>query len=180
VDYASHSPQMEQLRERILTDLAGISPAAGSVAMFSTLTGATVDDGLDAQYWYDNLSSTVEFETAVRSLLAQGMRTFVEVSAHPVLTVGIEETVDSVDADAAVFGTLRRDDGGMRRVLSALGEAWVAGVDVDWPSVLTGRRVPLPTYAFEHQRYWLQPLQGAPDTRCWGQLSRWPRAMEVC
>ncbi|MGW3407507.1 acyltransferase domain-containing protein, partial [Streptomyces zhihengii] len=144
VDYASHSPQMEELRERILTDLAEVRPAVGSVAMFSTLTGAAVDGALDAQYWFDNLRSTVEFETAVRSLLDQGMRTFIEVSAHPVLTVGIEETVDATGTDAAVFGTLRRDEGGLRRVLSALGEAWVAGVDVDWTTVLTGRRVSLP------------------------------------
>ncbi|MFC5905108.1 type I polyketide synthase [Streptomyces zhihengii] len=160
MDYASHSPQMEELRERILTDLAEVRPAVGSVAMFSTLTGAAVDGALDAQYWFDNLRSTVEFETAVRTLVDQGMRTFIEVSAHPVLTVGIEETVDATGTDAAVLGTLRRDEGGLRRVLSALGEAWVAGVDVDWTTVLTGRRVPLPTYAFEHRRYWLHPLRG--------------------
>ncbi|MFC9271033.1 type I polyketide synthase [Streptomyces zhihengii] len=180
VDYASHSPQMEELRERILTDLAEVRPAVGSVAMFSTLTGAAVDGALDAQYWYDNLRSTVEFETAVRSLLDQGMRTFIEVSAHPVLTVGIEETVDATGTDAAVFGTLRRDEGGLRRVLSALGEAWVAGVDVDWTTVLTGRRVSLPTYAFQHQRYWLDapalPVQGAGgdpvESRFWDAVER--------
>ncbi|MFE7385656.1 acyltransferase domain-containing protein, partial [Streptomyces zhihengii] len=168
VDYASHSPQMEELRERILTDLAEVRPAVGSVAMFSTLTGAAVDGALDAQYWFDNLRSTVEFETAVRSLVDQGMRTFIEVSAHPVLTVGIEETVDATGTDAAVFGTLRRDEGGLRRVLSALGEAWVAGVDVDWTTVLTGRRVPLPTYAFQHQRYWPRPKIGAGDLHAVG------------
>ncbi|MET9108518.1 SDR family NAD(P)-dependent oxidoreductase, partial [Streptomyces zhihengii] len=168
VDYASHSPQMEELRERILTDLAEVRPAVGSVAMFSTLTGAAVDGALDAQYWYDNLRSTVEFETAVRSLLDQGMRTLIEVSAHPVLTVGIEETVDATGTDAAVFGTLRRDEGGLRRVLSALGEAWVAGVGVDWTTVLTGRRVPLPTYAFQHQHYWLRPSAGAGDVAAAG------------
>jgi acyl transferase domain-containing protein len=81
-----------------------------------------------------------------------------------------------------VFGTLRRDDGGMRRVLSALGEAWVAGVDVDWPSVLTGRRVPLPTYAFQRRRYWLDapasPVAGAAgavdpvESRFWDAVER--------
>ncbi|NGO73621.1 SDR family NAD(P)-dependent oxidoreductase, partial [Streptomyces boncukensis] len=53
----------------------------------------------------------------------------------------------------------------MRRLLSAFGEAWRAGADVDWSTVLTGRQVPLPTYAFQHQRYWVdapsQPVQGA-------------------
>ncbi|MET7370868.1 SDR family NAD(P)-dependent oxidoreductase, partial [Streptomyces sp. NPDC005566] len=160
VDYASHSPRMDQLRERILADLAGLSPAVGTVPMLSTLTGGLVEGGLDAGYWFDNLRSTVEFETAVRSLLGQGMRTFIEVSAHPVLTVGVEETVDAAGADAVVLGTLRRGEGGMRRVLASLGEAWAAGVDVDWTTVLTGRHVTLPTYAFQHQRYWPQSLPG--------------------
>ncbi|MGW3406100.1 type I polyketide synthase, partial [Streptomyces zhihengii] len=82
--------------------------------------------------------------------------------------MGIEETVDATGTDAAVFGTLRRDEGGLRRVLSALGEAWVAGVDVDWTTVLTGRRVPLPTYAFQHQHYWLRPSAGAGDVAAAG------------
>ncbi|MFD9545582.1 SDR family NAD(P)-dependent oxidoreductase, partial [Streptomyces sp. NPDC060022] len=133
------------------------------------------------QYWFDNLRSTVEFETAVRSLLEQGMRTFVEVSAHPVLTVGVEETVDAVGVEAVVLGTLRRGEGGMRRVLASLGEAWTAGVDVDWTTVLAGRQVSLPTYAFQHERYWLDvpslsvPGAGVVDvveSRFWDAVER--------
>ncbi|MFD4695812.1 type I polyketide synthase, partial [Streptomyces sp. NPDC058463] len=182
VDYASHSQRMDQLREQILADLAGLSPAVGTVPMISTLTGGVVEGGLDAGYWFDNLRSTVEFETAVRSLLEQGMRTFIEVSAHPVLTVGVEETVDAVGVEAVVLGTLRRGEGGMRRVLSSLGEAWTAGVDVDWTAVLTGRQVSLPTYAFQHERYWLDvpspSVQGAAgvvdpvESRFWDAVER--------
>ncbi|MFD9545139.1 type I polyketide synthase, partial [Streptomyces sp. NPDC060022] len=181
VDYASHSPRMDQLRERILADLAGLTPAVGTVPMLSTLTGDTVNGDLNAQYWFDNLRSTVEFETAVRSLLEQGMRTFIEVSAHPVLTVGVEETVDAVGVQAVVLGTLRRGEGGMRRVLASLGEAWTAGVDVDWTTVLAGRQVPLPTYAFQHERYWLDvpslsvPGAGVVDvveSRFWDAVER--------
>ncbi|MER5898098.1 type I polyketide synthase, partial [Streptomyces sp. NPDC001876] len=182
VDYASHSPRMDQLQERILTDLAGLTPAAGSVPMLSTLTGGPVGGGLDAGYWFDNLRSTVEFETAVRSLLEQGMRTFIEVSAHPVLTVGVEETIDAAGVEAVALGTLRRGEGGMRRVLASLGEAWTAGVDVDWTVVLTGRHVSLPTFAFQRERYWLDvpslPVQDAAgvvdpvESRFWDAVER--------
>ncbi|MFD9545666.1 acyltransferase domain-containing protein, partial [Streptomyces sp. NPDC060022] len=181
VNYASHSPRMKELREQILTDLAGLTPAAGTVPMISTLTGDPVNGDLDAQYWFDNLCSTVEFETAVRSLLAQGMHTFIEVSAHPVLTMGIEETVDAVGVQAVVLGTLRRGEGGMRRVLASLGEAWTAGVDVDWTTVLAGRQVSLPTYAFQHERYWLDvPSPSVPgagvvdvvESRFWDAVER--------
>ncbi|WSC96618.1 SDR family NAD(P)-dependent oxidoreductase [Streptomyces sp. NBC_01754] len=132
-----------------------MSPATGTIPMFSTLTGAPVDGGLDAQYWFDNLRSTVEFEDTIRSLLDQGMRTFIEVSAHPVLTVGIEETLDTTGTEATVLGTLRRDEGGTHQLLSALGEAWRAGAPVDWSTVLTGHRTQLPTYAFQRERYWV-------------------------
>ncbi|WP_327259563.1 type I polyketide synthase [Streptomyces sp. NBC_01240] len=182
VDYASHSPEMDRLRERILADLAGLTPVAGTVPMLSTLTGETVDGGLDARYWFDNLRSTVEFETAIRALLGQGMRTFVEVSAHPVLTVGVEETIDATGADAVVLGTLRRGEGGMRRLLTSLGEAWATGVDVNWSALLTGRHVALPTYAFQHERYWLDvpslPVQAAGgvvdpvESRFWDAVER--------
>lgn len=167
--YASHSVWMEELRERVLTDLAGLSPAGdGTVTMFSTLTGRLLESRLDAQYWYDNLRSPVEFEDTVRNLLEQGMRTFIEVSPHPVLTVGVQETLDAADVQAAVLGTLRRGEGGPRRLLASLGEAWKAGVDVDWPAVLTGRRTPLPTYAFQRERYWPEPPVTAMR-RCGGR-----------
>ncbi|MET7370727.1 type I polyketide synthase [Streptomyces sp. NPDC005566] len=177
VDYASHSSQMEELRERILKDLAGLSSAAdGTVTMFSTLTGRLVEGRLDAQYWFDNLRSTVEFEDAVRTLLEQGMRTFIEVSPHPVLTVGIEETLEAANVQAAVLGTLRRDEGGLRRVLTSLGDAWKAGIDVNWPAVLTGRRTQLPTYAFQRERYWPQPMETGTadlvDATFWDAVER--------
>ncbi|WP_405682620.1 type I polyketide synthase [Streptomyces sp. NBC_01238] len=182
MNFAAHSPRMRQLRERILTDLAGLSPVSGAIPMISTLTGEAIEDGLDAQYWFDNLCSTVQFEGAVRTLLEQGTRTFIEISPHPVLTMGIEQTIDATGAEATALGTLRRGEAGVRRFLSSLGEAWKAGVDVNWRAVLTGRHVALPTYAFQHERYWLDvpslPVQAAGgvvdpvESRFWDAVER--------
>ncbi|MFB7636341.1 SDR family NAD(P)-dependent oxidoreductase [Streptomyces sp. NPDC056149] len=158
VDYASHSPHVEALRDRILADLAPITPSATSVGFFSTLTGESLDTaGLDAGYWYRNLRQTVRFEDAVRAAVAAGHTVFIEVSAHPVLTVGVEQTLDAVDATGAAFGTLRRDHGDMAQLLTALGQAHLHGLSVAWDEVLASyrpRRVELPTYAFQRQRYW--------------------------
>ncbi|WP_033356512.1 hypothetical protein, partial [Kitasatospora aureofaciens] len=66
---------------------------------------------------------------------------------HPVLAVGLAEM------DVVALGTLRRDEGDLRRVFTSLAEAWVNGADVDWRAVFEGtgaRRVDLPTYAFQH------------------------------
>ncbi|MFI1973437.1 type I polyketide synthase, partial [Streptomyces cinnamoneus] len=112
--------------------------------------------GLDAEYWYTNLRETVRFEEATTALVEQGHQVFVETSAHPVLTLGVRETLDALDSAGIALGTLRRDEGGLNRFFLSLGEAHTHGVRVDWSGVFTGaRQVDLPTYAFDHQRFWL-------------------------
>ncbi|MFJ6619324.1 type I polyketide synthase [Kitasatospora sp. NPDC091335] len=168
VDYASHSAQVDRLRERILDDLAEVAPVTSAVPLFSTLTGTSIDTvRMDAGYWFDNLRSPVRFEEATRALLAGGRSVFVECSPHPVLTVGVQETADAVEAEAAVLGTLRRGQGGPEQLLTALAEAWTAGVAVDFASLLpAGRRIGLPTYAFQRDRYWPDqaPAAGPRET----------------
>jgi acyl transferase domain-containing protein len=158
VDYASHSPQVEVIRGQVLGVLAGITPQRAVVPMVSAMTGDQLDGPeLDARYWYDSLRAPVEFSRAVGRLADSGHRVFVEVSPHPVLTGAITDTADElpVPVPVSVTGTLRREDGGPGRVLASLGEAHVHGVAVDWAAVLpAGRRIELPTYAFQHQRYW--------------------------
>ncbi|MGA5898980.1 SDR family NAD(P)-dependent oxidoreductase [Streptomyces venetus] len=138
VDYASHSVHVEQVRHRIEEALASVQPRAGRVPVYSTLRGEVLTGPeMDGRYWYANLRGRVEFEQAVRGLLADGFTTLVECSAHPVLTPGIGETVDTVPgAQVTVTGTLRRDDGGLRRFLTSTSTLWTAGVDVDWSSLL--------------------------------------------
>ncbi|MFJ8914167.1 type I polyketide synthase [Amycolatopsis sp. NPDC102389] len=159
VDYASHSVQVEQIRAELLDVLSGVRPVAGRVPLFSTVTGELVDgSGLDAEYWYRNLRQTVEFENAIKSLSEQGFGAFVETSAHPVLTMAIQQTAD----EAVAVGTLRRDEGGLDRVLLSLGEAYVQGVEVDWTRAFTGaHRVDLPAYPFQRERFWLQRTAGS-------------------
>ncbi|EHK81361.1 acyl transferase [Saccharomonospora azurea SZMC 14600] len=99
----------------------------------------------------------MEFAPAVEHLAAEGRQAFIEVSAHPVLTMAIQDTVEHTDQPAAVVGTLRRDEGDLRRLLTSAAEAFCAGVDVDWKTATAGAGstpFDLPTYPFQHQRYW--------------------------
>ncbi|MGW2162257.1 SDR family NAD(P)-dependent oxidoreductase, partial [Nonomuraea sp. NPDC001699] len=155
VDYASHSAQVDRIRDELADVLAEVSPRSLRVPMLSTVTGEWLEGHeLDAVYWCENLRRTVGFAPAVRQLLERH-RFFLEVSPHPVLTPGIGECVDEAGVEAVIAGTLRRDDGGLDRLLASAAELFVRGVEVDWPSVLSGgHRVDLPTYAFQHQRYW--------------------------
>ncbi|MDO0938361.1 type I polyketide synthase [Streptomyces sp. DG2A-72] len=163
VDYASHSVFVEQVEEELLDVLGDVSPRSGEVPFYSTVTGGVLDtSGLDAGYWYRNLRRTVRFEETVRELARRGFDAFVEVSAHPVLAVGVQETLEAAGARGVVCGTLRRGEGGVRRLLASLGEAWVAGVGVDWSRLTpAASAVELPTYAFQHQRYWLDATTGS-------------------
>ncbi|MFD8607912.1 type I polyketide synthase [Streptomyces sp. NPDC059631] len=174
VDYASHSSHVEEIRERLLSDLDGITPLSGAVPYYSSVTGGPLDTkALDAEYWYRNLRQTVEFERATRSLLAAGHRVFIESSPQPALMYGIEDTAADAGApQTLVLDTLRRGAGGLRRFQTALAEAHVRGLRVDWERLFAGtgaQRVDLPTYAFQRRRYWLDAPPAGRDPAAVGQ-----------
>ncbi|MCV7425502.1 type I polyketide synthase [Mycobacterium montefiorense] len=160
VDYASHSVEVEAIREELTQVLAGIEPRSTRIAFFSTVTGNRLDTaGLDATYWYRNIRQTVQFDQAVRTACEHGYRTFIESSPHPALIAGIEDTYNdtgAADTEAIVVPTLGRDDGGLERFLMSAAAAFTAGVHVNWRGVLGGAGfVELPTYAFDRRRFWL-------------------------
>ncbi|WP_405835436.1 type I polyketide synthase [Streptomyces sp. NBC_01518] len=162
VDYASHTRHVEAIEETLASAFEDVRAQAPLIPFYSTVTGEWVReaDVLDGGYWYRNLRSRVRFGPAIAALLAEGHTVFVESSAHPVLVQPISEIVDQTDADAVVSGSLRRDEGGLRRLFTSMAELFVHGVAVDWTGVLpagtVAGQVDLPTYAFDHQHYWLR------------------------
>ncbi|MEV4517243.1 SDR family NAD(P)-dependent oxidoreductase, partial [Dactylosporangium sp. NPDC049525] len=167
VDYASHGPAVESLREELTAALGSVTPAPAAVPLYSTVTGEPVDAvDLDAGYWWRNLREPVRFDAAVRALARDGHTLFVEVSPHPVLTTPVEETLARLGVDGAAVGTLRRDHGGAGQFRAAVAHAYTCGASVDWTTVFgpsARRLVELPTYPFERQRYWLTPVPGSGD-----------------
>ncbi|MGO4755009.1 acyltransferase domain-containing protein, partial [Streptomyces sp. 2MCAF27] len=165
VDYASHGPQVDRLADVLATELAGIAPRSTDVAFYSAVTAARQDpEGLDTGYWFRNLRQPVRFAPAIGVLLAAGYRVFIEASPHPVLTLAIRECFDEADIAAATVPTLRRDEGGPARLVRSLGEAFAAGLAVDWTRWFADgprpRDIELPTYPFQRQRYWLPTGDG--------------------
>uniref|UniRef100_UPI00358E1C6A SDR family NAD(P)-dependent oxidoreductase n=1 Tax=Streptomyces rishiriensis TaxID=68264 RepID=UPI00358E1C6A len=166
VDYASHSPHVERIRDELLVQLKGITPGPSHIPFYSAVTGGQLDTaGLDADYWYRNLRQPVRFDEVTRTLLDRGYELFVEASPHPVLTMGLEETIADADARAVVLGTLHRDRGGPDDFLGSVAQAYVDGVPVAWENMLgrRGRDVVLPSYAFQRRRYWLDPTAPSGD-----------------
>ncbi|WP_344092438.1 type I polyketide synthase, partial [Nocardiopsis composta] len=159
VDYASHSTHVERIQGELHDLLAGIEPQRSEISFFSSLEGDWIEDttALDATYWYRNLREPVLFGPAVEKLKNEGYLFFVETSPHPVLLMALPDDVIGI-------GSLRRDEGGPDRLLLSAGEGWTSGLAIDWASLFadTGaKRVDLPTYAFQRERYWLDSVPAA-------------------
>lgn len=165
VDYASHSPQVEEVREQVLAVLSDITPRPSTVPFYSAVTGTALETGdLGADYWYRNLRAPVRFDLAVAAALDAGFGAFVEISPHPVLAASVEQVAEAAGVDDVLsVGSLRRDDGGWDRFSHALATAHVGGLPLGegyfapWRPRLTD----LPTYAFQTRRLWLEPAARA-------------------
>ncbi|MFI7319559.1 SDR family NAD(P)-dependent oxidoreductase [Streptomyces venezuelae] len=187
VGYASHNPQIDALHDLLTDRLADLRPTPADVAFYSTVTAERLQDttALDTAYWVTNLRQPVRFAETVEALLADGYRLFIEASPHPVLTLGMEETIEQADASATVVPTLRRDHGDTAQLTRAAAQAFVAGADIDWrrwfPTDPTPRTIDLPTYAFQHQHYWLEkPAGAAGDAADLGMVSAGHPLLGAC
>jgi acyl transferase domain-containing protein/thioesterase domain-containing protein len=168
VDYASHCGHIEPLRDRIRGALDGIAPVTSEVPFYSTVTAAPLDTTtLTAGYWYANLRNPVRLSEATQAALAAGHTTFLEISPHPVLTLAMQQTAEAAGCDPLVTGTLRRDEGGWRRLLSNAAQLATHEIPVTWPTGAARaphRHVDLPTYAFQRQRYWVSTVSPGSGT----------------
>ncbi|MEU7002733.1 type I polyketide synthase [Nonomuraea sp. NPDC046570] len=174
VDYASHTEAMEVLREPLAKELEGVRGRPATVPMYSTLTGEPVTAAdLTAGYWYENLRNTVRFEPAISRLVAARHRVFIEISPHPVLTIGVQDILDGAGAQGTVVGTVRRDGAGTAQFLAAAAAVHAAGAAVDLAPVQpAGRPVDLPPFVFDRSRHWVTPPGDAGRTPGAFQIGR--------
>ena len=120
-------------------------------------------------------AATGVVRTGVRWSYEHGYRTFIESSPHPVLTAGVQESLEDYGDDHSAVGTLRRNDGGMRRFLLSAAEVHVRGKSSSWDSMFDDAgacRIELPTYAFERKRYWMDTRGGFVDASSLGITRR--------
>ncbi|MER7765220.1 SDR family NAD(P)-dependent oxidoreductase, partial [Streptomyces sp. NPDC097619] len=119
----------------------------------------------DPAYWVNHVREAVRFADGVRTLVDEGVTRFVEIGPDAVLTAMARQAVE--DEDLAVFvPVLRARTTEAEAFAGFLGQAHVAGIAVDWDAFYAGtgvRRVELPTYAFQRERYWIDPVAGSSD-----------------
>ncbi|MBH1937762.1 acyltransferase domain-containing protein, partial [Streptomyces sp. AV19] len=149
-----HSPHCEAFLNDLYTALSGINPGQGSVPFLSSITGEWLEGPeLDAEYWCRSLVSPVQFAAAGERLLREGHHCFTEISPHPVMVMDILTIAETSGTNSVVLGTLRRDQGGMRKFMTSLAQLHVSGAlpTHSAPAFTAHHRqwIDLPKYAFQ-------------------------------
>ncbi|WP_189220592.1 thioester reductase domain-containing protein, partial [Streptomyces ruber] len=167
VSHAFHSPHMDGMLEEFRTAAKRITYHAPALPVVSTLTGriATGDELRSADYWAEQVRGAVRFADAVRTLHEEGATTFVETGPDGVLTALVQGVLTDRPGTTAI-ALLRRDRPEPGTLAAGLGRLHATPARPDWSAYFAGtgaRRVQLPTYAFQHQRYWVDTPEPRAD-----------------
>src|SRR5215213_9948823 len=201
--HAFHSAMMDPILDEFVAEVAGIKLRAPQIPYLSNLSGKwiTAEEATDPQYWGRHLRDCVRFNDGITELFADRDRVFLEVGPGRTLTTLLRHHPQK-GTTRIVLNSLRHPEESapdFEYMLTTLGRLWLSGVDVKWSRLHEGerrRRVHLPVYPFERQRYWIDPphlsqrhaedvqVDGKPATRRtdiaeWFYVPSWKRVPDV-
>jgi len=200
VKIAAHSDLMSPIMETFAAAVAQIRLRAPTIPYISNVTGSWITDeeATSPTYWAQHLRRPVRFSDGMHELLKQKTAIFLEVGPGRALSTLVRQHPDA-GAAGAIINCIRHPndkESDETVLLNALGKLWLAGVNIDWSAFHTGQktyRVPLPSYPFERQRYWIDApvaADGAPQPekqqdaayrktglRDWFYLPVWKRSL---
>ena len=161
--HAFHSGMMEPVLPEFIARVRRVSLNAPRTPFISNLSGTwiTPEEAVDPGYWARQLRHTVRFAAGIAELKSDPERVLLEVGPGHSLTSLARRSSAKTSANDIV-NSLQHAQGSQpdeAHLLKSLGQLWLAGVEVDWDRLHVRdrrRRVPLPTYPFERQRYWVQ------------------------
>jgi acyl transferase domain-containing protein/thioesterase domain-containing protein/acyl carrier protein len=165
IKVAAHSPMLEPVLGTFLERLRQVSFSEPTIPFVSNMSGswATADEVMTPEYWVQHLRNTVRFGDGLRELMQQANQVFLEVGPGQTLSA-LTRMHPAREKSHHAVATLRHRDAeevaDSQFLLTAVGELWLAGVSIEKTSFegeRDQRRIPLPTYAFDHQRYWIDP-----------------------
>ncbi|WP_455712995.1 SDR family NAD(P)-dependent oxidoreductase, partial [Streptomyces phaeochromogenes] len=162
VSHAFHSALMEPMLVEFRAVAEQLTYAEPSIPLVSNVTGTVTGEVASAEYWVRHVREAVRFADGVAHLREQGVARFVEIGPDAVLTAMAQDCLaeDQALVPPLVVPAVRTKDAESESLLSMAAHLHCHGATVDWTAFFVGRgarRVDLPTYAFQRQRYWLEP-----------------------
>lgn len=161
--HAFHSPMMEPILPALREIVGTIKLAPPQLPFVSTVTGTWITDAeaIDPQYWTNHLRQTVRFADGIATLWQSPAQILLEVGPRTTTATLARQQIRDRQQQTAISSLSDRASSEWTAILQAMGELWLAGVAIDWQAFYqreTRSRVPLPTYPFERQRYWIEPI----------------------
>src|SRR6185503_13623927 len=164
VSHAFHSAMMDPILESFTEQIQAIKLTAPEIRYVSDLTGTWVTDAeaTSPAYWTAHLRHTVRFADGLSELLKEPARIFLEVGPGTTLNQLLRQQKSWTNDRVALASLRSAQDNKPDEMLlqRTLGRLWLAGARIDWTGFYVAekrRRLPLPGYAFERQRYWVEP-----------------------
>ncbi|QNK68496.1 type I polyketide synthase [Variovorax sp. PAMC26660] len=164
VSMASHSRLVEPMVAALERLIASVPRHAPRIPFISNVTGKpiTAEEATSPAYWGRHLRGTVRFADGLREIFSRPGRVLLEVGPGETLAGLARQHPDSQSA-AGIWASQAHPQQLARnaqQLANAVAGLWTVGVDIDWAACRTGpepRRVPLPTYAFQRRRFWVEP-----------------------
>ena len=162
VDVASHSPQMDPLKDELKKALATIKPQKATVKFASTVRNKFMEGPeMDATYWVENLRNTVQFAAAAEKLLEEDFNTFLEVNPHPVLINAVNECAEFSKKKIVATASTVREKPEKQMILNSLSQLYSTGYLLDWSFIWNTEIAPhhdLPYYPYERETYEIKDM----------------------
>ncbi len=159
VNVPFHSFFTESIKDEFLSSLEKVNTKKNSITLYSTVEGDEIDGTeLDSDYWYKNIRQTVEFYPAISKMIKAGYDTFIELSPHPILATGINDTFSKEELEGLSLPSLRRKEDEELVFFDSLAKLIISGNKIDFKKLLgeDSNFVDLPYYAWQRERYWIE------------------------
>ncbi|MBD2208301.1 aminotransferase class III-fold pyridoxal phosphate-dependent enzyme [Nostoc linckia FACHB-104] len=163
--HAFHSPMMDSIVAPFAEVVGQVKLSAPQIPFVSTVTATwiTAEQATDPMYWANHLRQTVRFAEGVQTLWEQPERVLLEVGPRATTATLARQQAKDIKQQIAIASLTDNAENNAEwtALLKAVGQLWLAGVTVDWSNFYqdeTRQRIPLPTYPFERQRFWIDPL----------------------
>ncbi len=160
--HAFHSPMMDGIIAPFAEIVSGVKLSPPQIPFVSTVTGDWITDkqATDSLYWATHLRQTVRFADGIQTIWQQPARILLEVGPRTTTTTLARQQAKDLQQQIAISSLSDHHATEWTALLQAVGQLWLHGGSIDWHSFYqqeTRSRIPLPTYPFDRQRYWIDP-----------------------